>query len=185
MDLLQILQPEPLGGESRAQRLGAGVRQHSPYLPLEHTRIREFPLTRECHEVFVRGCGPEEERQARRQVDVADSIALTRLDTGGRLLEAEHEIGARQNRLQGRPDSGLEATFPSTGLVERHQGIEIVVGEWSPEGPRPQPGDDLFGARQLFAEGSRAAREDPSAARRLRNAYGVVRPVDDQILQVG
>ena len=53
---------------------------------------------------------PEEERQPRREVEVGDRIALARLGTRRRFLDAKHEVRARQNRLERRPNSKLEST---------------------------------------------------------------------------
>ena len=47
MDLLQVLQPEPLGREPRTQRVRTGVGQHPPHLALEHGRVRELALSRD------------------------------------------------------------------------------------------------------------------------------------------
>ena len=33
-DLVQILQPQPLRGESRSERLGARIGEHAPHLPV-------------------------------------------------------------------------------------------------------------------------------------------------------
>ena len=184
MDLLQVLQPEPLGREPRTQRVRTGVGQHSPHLALEHGRVRELSLSRDRQQFVVRSGSPQEERQARRQIRITDAVVLAGLHVPGRLLEAEHEMGTSQERLEGGPDSNLEAAFFRSILVEGHQSIDVTVGEISSVGPHPQPGKDRLRAGPLFVFGCRTARKDFPTARRFRHTSRVVRPGNGQIPQV-
>ena len=151
MDLVQILELEPLTGKSWTEGIRASVCQHPPHLLLEHGRIGQLASSRELHQGLVRRRSPEEERQARSQRQIADAVVRTRLNVRRRFLETENKVGTRENGLKGSSDSDLEASVCRTILVERHQGGAIVGREWSPERPRPETRDDLPGARGFFA----------------------------------
>ena len=67
---LQAAQVQPLAGEVLRQRLGPRILQHAADLPLEHDRILEPALARERDQLIVGAGAPQEERQARRQVQI-------------------------------------------------------------------------------------------------------------------
>ena len=72
--------PAKLVGE----RLRARIGQHPPRLALQHGRIAQLALRRQVEQLVVGDAAPEEERQTRRQLDVADAIALRSRRGGGR-----------------------------------------------------------------------------------------------------
>ena len=101
LDLVDVLQPQPLRGEPRPERLGARIGEHAPGLPLEHDRRRTAcPAPAIVDQFLVRRRAPEEERQARRQIEIGDAIGGAGLRGFGLALEPEDEMRARQNRLE-------------------------------------------------------------------------------------
>ena len=69
-DLVEVLQPQPLRGEARGERLGARIGEHAPHLLLEHgRRAQACPRPASLDQLLVRARAPEEERQPRREVE--------------------------------------------------------------------------------------------------------------------
>ena len=79
-DALQAAQVQPLAREVDRQRLGPRILQHAPDLLLEHGRILQPALA--ARRVISSSSGlraPEEERQPRREIEIADAIRPARL----------------------------------------------------------------------------------------------------------
>src|SRR6185436_8429315 len=102
-------QIQPLAGEVRRERLGPFVREHPMDLRLEHGRRVERVLRGEIEQLAVGDAAPEEERQARRELAIADAVHGRRRETGRILLDVETELRARENALQRFLDAALEA----------------------------------------------------------------------------
>jgi hypothetical protein len=47
LDLVEVLESQPLRGEARGQRGGAGIAHHATHLAVEHRHVGESPLPRE------------------------------------------------------------------------------------------------------------------------------------------
>ena len=203
--VLRVLEPQPLRGEARRERLRAGVRQHPAHLRLEDRRIREPSLRGQCQQFVIRARRPEEEREARREVHVRDRIALTRRDLGRRLLETEDEGGVGEDCLQRGPNPDLEAVLRRGVsvclIVEGHGPGEILLRHRPPVRLAREPRHDRRRAdpsplarrrgcprnerpRNGLAP-LRMAVEDPTPARRLGEARGAPRTRDHQFAQVG
>src|SRR6185436_4349380 len=74
---VETTQVQPLSGEVHRQRLCFRVLQQPADLLLEHHGILQTPLRRDAQQLRVRRRAPQEERQTRRQIDIADAIRLT------------------------------------------------------------------------------------------------------------
>ena len=81
MDLVEVLQPQPLRGEARGERLGARIGEHALALRARASSASESLFCcGELEQLVVRDAAPEEERQPRREVEVADLVVLARRD---------------------------------------------------------------------------------------------------------
>ncbi len=69
---LDVAKIEPLRGEVRDHRLGARVGEHSVHLRAQHAGLVEPPVERRLEQLVVRDAAPKEEREPRRELDVAD-----------------------------------------------------------------------------------------------------------------
>ena len=65
---------------SRTSACGLRVGQHAAHLRLEHRGLAQAPRRGQVEQRVVGHAAPEEERQARRQLDVADAIGRARRD---------------------------------------------------------------------------------------------------------
>ena len=74
VDGAEIAQVEPLLGEVVDQRLRPLVGQHPPHLLLEHPLASELAAHSHVEQLFVGNTAPEEKREPRRELDVADLI---------------------------------------------------------------------------------------------------------------
>ena len=99
-----------------ALRLGIG--QHAAGLLLEHSRLVQLALDRHVEQRIVGNAAPQEEREPRREFEIADAIRLA-LDGVRRLaLEAEHEPRIDEHTRETLFDAGIEPTGLS-GLSRR------------------------------------------------------------------
>ncbi len=71
---LDAAQIQPLRGEIVDERIArARIAQHPPHLTRERRRIRQLPALRQREQPIIRDTAPDEEREARRNFDVAQS----------------------------------------------------------------------------------------------------------------
>jgi hypothetical protein len=76
-DFLDAPQIEPLGRKVVNQRTdGPGVGQHAASFCFERRRIRELPALGQPEQTLVRDAAPQEERQSRGDLDVAQPIRV-------------------------------------------------------------------------------------------------------------
>ena len=104
---LDVSQVQPLTREVRHQRVGARVVEHSPHLMLQHRGIAQPRALGEIEELRVGNGAPQEERQPRRELEVADAM---RRAARGIALDAKQELGRHEHRL----DRGLDAVLEFT-----------------------------------------------------------------------
>ncbi len=180
-NLLEVLEAQPLRGKTRRQRLGARVCEHAPDLEIQRLRVGEPVLLSQRNELVVGNAAPEEEREARGQLDVADLVVVSGRDVRGRRLESEHEVRTRDRRLQCALDPRFESARRRTGLVERHQSFAVVRGKRPAICPSGQPRDDLVGARGLRSGLHGMTAEDELAARGLGEARDLRRTEDREL----
>ncbi len=74
-----VAQEQPLAGEVLHQRLRAWIGQHALDLRLQDGRVGQAPALGNGEQLVVGNAAPQEERQARRQLDVADLIDAARV----------------------------------------------------------------------------------------------------------
>ena len=95
VDLVEVLEAQPLTGEARSERVDLRVGEHAQDLCLEHAIVQERSVRGHPPQLGVRGRGPEEVRQTRRQRERVDEIRLSCSDVSGGPLEPEDESRAR------------------------------------------------------------------------------------------
>ena len=104
----QIPQIEQLRSEVADESVGSRVGEHAPHLLLQHTGIAELLLTGEVDQLVVRNAAPEEERQTRSQLQVADAIRLTGGHVRWLLFSAHEKLRARQQPPKRQLDAVVE-----------------------------------------------------------------------------
>ena len=179
-------QPEPLGREAVGQRAPrAGLGQHAAHLGLEHRRLLQRSRDRRVEQLLVGDAPPEEEREPRRELEVAHRIGDARLDPRRRVLDAEHELGIGEQELERGLDARLEPALAASRLVEASQQAHVAVRHRAPVRAPRQVGEDLLGAPRLFVRACRPAHEDALPARRRLRLDAVERPGDGEARQGG
>ena len=102
-----------------ARARGAIIGQHAARLAFQDRGLVQLVLNRQVQQLVVGNAGPQEKRQARGQLRIADSIGLAGRNIGGRRLEAEDEFRVGQDAAQGDFDAGFEASgFVALLLIE-------------------------------------------------------------------
>ena len=182
--LVEVLEAEPLPREPRTERRRAGVREHAARCRLETGLGRQRARLRAGEQRSVRRGAPQEERQSGGQIDVTQVVAPARTRAVRRFLEPEHEVGTREDRLQGGADPVLEPLVGRAFVVERHERRPVLVGERTAKRLRPEAGHDLLGARPLLRGGRGPAVEDLATTRRVRDPRRAVGALDHEILQM-
>src|SRR5687767_2986366 len=74
-NLVQVLKPKPLRSEASAERVGSRVSEHALNLTIEHVGPRQPAATRDVDQLRIRNRAPQEKRQPRREVEVADAVS--------------------------------------------------------------------------------------------------------------
>ena len=132
---------------------GPRIRQHAPHLLLEHGWILQLALRGELDQFVVGNAAPQEERQPRRQLEIADAIALARRPVRQARFSAIDEFRIRQDALQRRFDAFIEVAAFASARRDRTPS--------TPPGPRGcRPAEGMFHER----------RNDLRAQRFLRRA---------------
>ena len=179
--VLQVAQVQPLDGEVVDERPRARLGQHAPDLRLQHRRGGQRALLGRIEQRLVRDAAPEEERQARGDLHVAQAVRLSGGGTGGVAFHAQEEIGVDEHPLQRELDTGVEAAAVLPAAVEEaEQRVQVVRRHRPAVGAPRQPRDDIGGAGSLVLgrRGLRPAREDEPPARRVADPGDGVRPAD-------
>ena len=181
-DLVHVLQAEPLRREPGAQGLGPGVGEHAQRLPLQLLG-RQAPRVGQRPQLFVGRRPPQEERQARGEVGVAQAVAAARR-VDRRALKAQHEVRTGEHRLERGPHPRLEAAGGRALVEERQQPVDVARGQGPPVRLAAQPRDDAARAGPRLGRLGRTAREDAPAARGFGQARDLVGPADDEVADV-
>ena len=105
MRLLQVAQLQPLAGEVAHEALRAAGPPACRRTCCSSTAgLRSRAAAGQVEQLVVGNAAPQEERQPRRQLDVADADRPRRARRVGRIaLDAEHELRAREDALQRQP----------------------------------------------------------------------------------
>ena len=130
--LADVPQLEPLAGEilhecaPRSRVFGADV---APAAAGRRARLSRFRLA-SSSELVVRDAAPQEERQPRRELEIADPIYRARLGARRIVLDAEQEFWIDQQPLERPLQTRLEITLgvAAARVVERRQPVDIGVG---------------------------------------------------------
>ena len=176
--LLDAAQVEPLSREVAHQRvLGPGIGQHAAHLLFQDRRIGELPPLGQRQQAVVGDAAPQEERQARGDLQVAQAVgALAARQVDRFAVDAQQEVRIDQDALETVLDAGLEAAAVAPARVEeRQQRLAVARRDGPPVGAAGRRGQDALGAGPLLGRAARGAEKDPAAAR------GVLRPAVDAV----
>ena len=165
----------------------ARIGQHPPHLPLEHGRILQLARARQRQQLVVRDAAPEEERQARRELDIADAIRRARrrrsadrarrgTGTSGWRESAASAASMPVSKLPSRRPSSVESSSPAADPA-RSTGCAVRAAR--------ERREDLLGAGRLAGRGLRTAREDPAAAGRVAGPVALNGPVIVKVWMCG
>ena len=129
---------------------------------------------RHVQQLVVGNAAPQEERQARGQLHVADAIRRLRRRARRVALDAEQELGAREHRAQRHLDAGVEVrALARASLVEAHRRLDVGGGHRPAERAAGERGDDPAARthpRRRRPPGGRRTRGGGWACRRRRPA---------------
>ena len=161
------------------------VSKHSPHLLLQHVGVFQFSLSG-CVDQFVIGkIAPQEEGQARRQLEIANPIGFARFGAGRRGLGAENKFRMRKNELQRLLDAVLKVAGLAADVIEIHQRIDVGFGERPAVSLARHGAENRARASQFFGFGARRVRrragQDLSAAGRVLWKHAVDRPLDSDL----
>ena len=121
-------------------------------------------------QLVVGDAAPEEEREARRELDVADRVRRSARGAFGLGFDPERERGARQNAAQRELDAGFEAAVRAPLLEKRHEPVDVAVHRAAIGAPSER-GQNLARAR---GSSSTPAGEQVKMRRRLGVSPGPV-----------
>ena len=173
---------QPLSGEVGHQVGRARVGQHPPHLRVEDVRRAQFAAFGQPQQFIVRNAAPQEERQARRQLQVTEPVGGARLHALRILLDPEQEFRTHQHRGQPQFDAGVEAPLLARRAVQPERPFQVGVGDRTAIGPPHHVGEDLTRAGGFLLHGRRLTTEDTGAARGVTGAGRVVRPDDRDLV---
>src|SRR5438094_578652 len=151
VQFLDVLQPEPLRREARRQRVGFRIAEHATHLLLQHGRLVQRAAVGDFDELSVRHRVPQEERQPRREIEIAQPIGLPRPHVRRFRFEPEEEFGARQDCLQRRLDARFEVVPLASLGVELHERLDVLAVGRTPVGFARKVLDDLACAGNFVA----------------------------------
>ncbi len=143
---------------------------------MQHGRRVKRAGRRHAQQLIVRDAAPQEERQPRRELEVADAIDRAGRNVRRIALDAERELRAGQNPLQRRLHARVECALLAAKHVEVVQPFEIARCNLAAIGTARKRRDDAACACILFACRRGTAREDAAAAWRRARPGRVVRP---------
>jgi hypothetical protein len=137
-------------------------------------------------ELVVGQAAPQEERQPRRELEVADAIERARRRARRIVLDAEQELRRHENVGERRLHAGLEiAALRALGAVEVEQPAALGVGDRPAIGAPREAREYPLGARGGLGLLRGLAREDALAARRAAGARDGQRAFDDELVELG
>ena len=146
---------------------------HALPLPLQHVRVVQPLRDGQVEQLVVGNAAPEEEREARGQLQVGYRVGRARRDRGRLVLEPEQEAWADQDAAHRQLDARLEAAARRAVAVQAEGDLQVGVAHRAPPGASRQRRDDGTGARRLLGGGGRDADEQLAAAGRLADGDGV------------
>src|SRR5204862_394578 len=99
---------QPLAAEVAHQRLRTWIRQHALELAIQNRRFMQRVLLGRRQQLVVRDAAPQEERQARCEIHVADAIRRIRRGALRLAFEPEQKLRADENAAERELDAGFE-----------------------------------------------------------------------------
>ena len=176
---VDVAQRQPLTGEvvdERASR--ATVGEHPPDLRVEHLGVAQAATRRQIEQLLVGDAAPEKEREARRQLEIAQLERGTSGDAGRIALGAEEEFRIDEDPFQTQLDARLEAAGLVTLLVELAERLKVGRGQGTPVRQTRNRGKNPVRAGGLVRARRRPAGEDLPPARRIARALTAIRTAD-------
>jgi hypothetical protein len=125
LHVIELAQIQPLTGEVLDDGVRFRVGEHARDLLLQYLRIAEAPLCSDVEQLIVWDAAPQEERQPRGEIGVADAIGLTDSQRGRFVFRAVHESWRDENARQCLLDAGVEVGRLAAGLIEVHERREL------------------------------------------------------------
>ena len=180
----QVPELEPLPGKVAREVEGARIGEQPAGLPLQLVRTAQLAANRRIEQLVVGNAAPEEERQPRRQLQVADAVRA-RSDLVRVQLHAEEELGIDEHGAQGLLDAVIEAARGTPFAVEGQRSLDVLGGDRPAVGATHQGGENLPCASLFIARRIRPADEEPLPARRVAGALRCVRPGDRHLVDGG
>ncbi len=177
-DARHVAQIEPLLEEVADQRVGAPVREHAPHLPVEHGRLTQRAVRRDTQQLVVGDAAPQEERDARGEVEVADRVRRALRDAGRIGFEPEEELRLDQQPRQRRLNARVERRPGAALLEERDEVLHFGGRGRAAIGAPGQRRENPRGARGFVSRSRRPADEDALAAGAVGRHGAPVRPPD-------
>ena len=158
---------QPLAGEIVHQRLRAGIGNHAAHLLFQDRRILERGASGHVEERVVGNAAPQEKRQPRGQLEVADAVDGRPRFAGRVRLDTEQEPRADKESFQRKLDARLEASCGAAGLIEAQQGPDVFLRDRPTIGTARERGKDLSDARFVlgFVGAARRLAHEDSPAR--------------------
>src|SRR5262249_41415702 len=111
LDRVHVANEEPLAEEIRDERVRLRIRQHPAHLALERGRVLQLAAFRRGQQRLVWNAAPQEERQPRRELEVADAVDRAARRTGRILFDAEEEGRRDENALDAGLNAAIEAAL--------------------------------------------------------------------------
>ena len=127
IDRFHIAQPQPLPREIGRQVHRTSVRQHPSRLLLQLARLAQLAPNRHLQQFIIGDTTPQEERQARRQFQIADPINPTRRNFLWVALHPEQKLRVGEYRSQRHRNAGVEIAVRTTSLVEGQRRFHFLL----------------------------------------------------------
>ena len=134
VDRVDIAQPQPLSGEIRREVERAAIGEHPARLLLELSRLTQLAPNGGVEQFIVRDAAPQEKRQSRRQIEIADPVDAVRRYFLRIAFHAEQELRVGEHSAQRRCDSGVEIAFGAPFAIEGHRLVNFGFGDRPPIG---------------------------------------------------
>ena len=151
---------------------------------MQHRTIAQAPRFRHPQQRVIGNAAPQEKRQPRRELQIADSIGGAGCDARRILFDPDEKLRAREKTADDHLDSAIEIVSVASVLVEIEQSIDFGCRRRTTECAMRKSGDDRSRAVRLFGGVCRMTREDPASARRVARALRVERTRDRDALDV-
>ena len=173
---------QPLADEVVHEAAGAPVDQHPPHLGGQHVRIAQPSARPQVDQLVVRQAPPKEERQPRRQLQIAQRMDLAGLRVHRPGLDSEQELRHREQRFQPALDARLEVALRAALAVRLEQRLDLRPGDRPAVRAARQRSENLARARLLGGRRRvvRTTGEDLLPAGRRRRHGAVERTGDVQ-----